>query len=124
MSTDSWRKVVVLMESLRRYEPNFGTIADVERPCIFFNGALHTVAITCCHSFILSFDISDESFCEIVLPPNHLDRLPVNLLNLQCSRDHWLFSFSFMVVVVSYATYGLWRSMVWPNLGLENIWYQ
>ncbi|KAF3947348.1 hypothetical protein CMV_026505 [Castanea mollissima] len=82
LSTDSWRKVVISMESLRGYEPNFGTIADTDRTCIFLNGALHTVAITSRHHFILSFDINDESFREIMLPPNHLDGVPVNFAEL------------------------------------------
>ena len=73
LSTDSWRKVVITMESLRGYEPNFGTIDEFDPPCIFFNGALHTVAITSRHRFILSFNVNDESFREIMLPPNHLD---------------------------------------------------
>ncbi|XP_075674267.1 F-box/kelch-repeat protein At3g06240-like [Castanea sativa] len=82
LSTDSWRKVVISMESLRGYEPNFGTIADTDRTCIFFNGALHTVAITSRHHFILPFDVNDESFREIMLPPNHLDGVRVNFAEL------------------------------------------
>ncbi|XP_030942772.1 F-box/kelch-repeat protein At3g06240-like isoform X4 [Quercus lobata] len=82
LSTDSWRKVVISMESLRGYEPKFCTIAYVEPPCIFLNGALHTVAITSRHRFILSFDVNDESFREIMLPPNHLDGVPVNFAQL------------------------------------------
>nr|XP_023911842.1 F-box/kelch-repeat protein At3g23880-like [Quercus suber] len=82
LSTDSWRKVVISMESLRGYEPNFGTIAFVRPRCIFLNGTLHTEAITSRHHFILSFDVNDESFREIMLPPNHLDRLPVNFAEL------------------------------------------
>ena len=84
LSTDSWRTVVISMESLRGYEPNFGTTMFkwMEPPCLFLNGALHTVAITSRHRFILSFDVNDESFREIMLPPNgpnHLDVVTVNL---------------------------------------------
>ena len=82
LSTDSWRKVVISMESLTGYEPKFCTIAYVEPPCIFLNGALHTVAITSRHHFILSFDVNDDSFHEIMLPPNHLDGVPVNFAQL------------------------------------------
>ncbi|KAL4616413.1 hypothetical protein ACB092_07G197100 [Castanea dentata] len=73
LGTDSWRKVVISMESLRGYEPNFGRIVKIHPPCTFFNGALHTVAITSRHRFILSFDVNDESFREIMLPCNPLD---------------------------------------------------
>ncbi|XP_065620408.1 F-box/kelch-repeat protein At3g06240 isoform X2 [Quercus suber] len=73
LSTDSWRKVVISMESLRGYEPNFGRIVKIDPPCIFLNGALQTVAITSRHRFILSFNVNDESFREIMLSPNQLD---------------------------------------------------
>ena len=73
LSTDSWRKVVISMESLRLYEPNFGRIGEIDPPCIFLNGALHTVAMTSRHRFILSFDVNDESFREIMLPFNYSD---------------------------------------------------
>ncbi|KAL4612534.1 hypothetical protein ACB092_08G207200 [Castanea dentata] len=73
LSTDSWRNVVITMESLRGYKPNFGRIAKIDPPCIFLNGALHTLAFTKCHRFILSFDVNGESFREIMLPSNPLD---------------------------------------------------
>ena len=73
LSTDSWRKVVISIESLRGYEPNFGTIGEIYPPCIFLNGALHAVAVTDHYCFILSFNVKDESFREIMLPPNSLD---------------------------------------------------
>uniref|UniRef100_A0A7N2RB33 F-box domain-containing protein n=1 Tax=Quercus lobata TaxID=97700 RepID=A0A7N2RB33_QUELO len=73
LSTDSWRKVVISMESLRGYEPNFGRIFQIDPPCIFLNGVLHTVAYTSRHPFILSFDVNDESFREMLLPFNHID---------------------------------------------------
>ncbi|XP_050260459.1 F-box/kelch-repeat protein At3g23880-like isoform X1 [Quercus robur] len=72
LSTDSWRKVVISLESLSGYEPNFGGIFDIDLPCIFLNGALHTVAWTCRRPIILSFDVNDECFREIMLTPNHL----------------------------------------------------
>ncbi|KAK9987615.1 hypothetical protein SO802_027854 [Lithocarpus litseifolius] len=73
LSTDSWRKVIISMKSLRGCEPNFGRICYMDPPCIFLNGALHTVAMTTRHRFILSFDVNDESFCEIIFPFNHRD---------------------------------------------------
>uniref|UniRef100_A0A7N2MMM5 F-box associated beta-propeller type 1 domain-containing protein n=1 Tax=Quercus lobata TaxID=97700 RepID=A0A7N2MMM5_QUELO len=122
LSTDSWRKVVISMESLRGYEPNFGTIFDIAQTCIFFNEALHTVADSNHHSFILSFNVNDQIFREIMLPPNYLDGVPV------FSTEPAVFKGS--LAILFYAsddgdasvTYGLWRSMVWPSLGLENIW--
>ncbi|XP_075674475.1 F-box/kelch-repeat protein At3g23880-like [Castanea sativa] len=69
LSTDSWRKVVITMESLRGYEPDFGIIY-IYPACIFFNGALHSVAASIYDVFILSFNVNDESFREIMLPPN------------------------------------------------------
>ena len=73
LSTDSWRRVVITMESLRGYEPNFGRIVKIDPPCIFLNGALHTVVMTIRHRFILSFDVNDESFREIMFPFNYSD---------------------------------------------------
>uniref|UniRef100_A0A7N2N0R6 F-box domain-containing protein n=1 Tax=Quercus lobata TaxID=97700 RepID=A0A7N2N0R6_QUELO len=73
LSTDSWRKVVISMESLRGYEPNLGRIVKIDPPCIFLNGALHTVVMTIRHRFILSFDVNDESFREIMFPFNYSD---------------------------------------------------
>ncbi|KAL4616411.1 hypothetical protein ACB092_07G197000 [Castanea dentata] len=73
LSTDSWRKVVISMESLRGFEPNFGRIVKIDPPCIFLNGALHTLAITSSHHFILSFNVNDESFREIMLPSSPFD---------------------------------------------------
>ena len=75
LSTDSWRKVVISMEFLGGYEPNFGTI-DIYPPCIFFNGALHSVAASSHHVFILSFNVNDESFREIMWPPTFLYCVP------------------------------------------------
>ena len=52
-----------------------GYIDDIdESPCVFFNGALHCLAKVGDYKFILSFDINDESFREIMLPGNYLNR--------------------------------------------------
>ena len=68
LSTDSWRKVIITTESLRGYEPNFGSIVSVLPHSVFCNGALHFIANTCRHRFILSFDVHDETFHEIMMP--------------------------------------------------------
>ena len=73
----SWTKVVISMESLRGYEPNIGTILDVMPPCVFCNGALHCMAFTRQGRFILSFDVSDERFREMMMPRNFRDGIIV-----------------------------------------------
>ena len=68
LSTDSWRKVVISEEF--EPEPNIGSIFKInEKPCLFFNGALHSLAYSQSHYFILSFDVNDERFRNIMLPP-------------------------------------------------------
>jgi F-box interacting protein len=79
LSTDSWRKVWI--------EPNIGSIAW---PCLFFNGALHSIAyfqdrnfiLSFVGKFILSFDVNDEIFRSIMLPQNYLDDIRVRLERL------------------------------------------
>ena len=72
LSTDSWRRVVMSVES----EHNIGSIDYIDiSPCLFFNGALHSIAGSRDHYFILSFDVNDERFREIMLPPNNLDEV-------------------------------------------------
>ena len=62
LSTDSWRKVVI------------SKIEFIAEPThLFFNGALHSIASSQDYKFILSFDLNDERFREIMLPPNYLD---------------------------------------------------
>ncbi len=69
LSTDSWRRIMISVDSLSGY------IDDIdESPCVFFNGALHCLAKVGDYKFILSFDINDESFREIMLPGNYLNR--------------------------------------------------
>uniref|UniRef100_A0A2N9FFA3 F-box associated beta-propeller type 1 domain-containing protein n=1 Tax=Fagus sylvatica TaxID=28930 RepID=A0A2N9FFA3_FAGSY len=68
LSTDSWRKVVISVDSLS------GSIDRIiESPCLLFNGALHTIAYSRDHKFILSFDVNDEIFQPIMLPQNYTD---------------------------------------------------
>jgi F-box interacting protein len=66
-STDSWREVEISVESLA------GSIDSLSgAPCLFFNGALHSIAYSGDHHFVLSFDVNDEIFREIMLPQNYL----------------------------------------------------
>ncbi|XP_050245391.1 uncharacterized protein LOC126693453 isoform X20 [Quercus robur] len=61
LSTDSWRRFVLLF--------GFGSIDYTYRnPCLFFNGALHAIAYTKEHNYILRFDVNDETFQTIILP--------------------------------------------------------
>ena len=79
LSTDSWRKVIITTESLRGYEPNFGSIVSVLPHSVFCNGALHFIAKTSRHHFILSFDVHDETFHEIKLPQHQNHSLSFQL---------------------------------------------
>uniref|UniRef100_A0A2N9IL79 F-box associated beta-propeller type 1 domain-containing protein n=1 Tax=Fagus sylvatica TaxID=28930 RepID=A0A2N9IL79_FAGSY len=45
--------------------------------CLFLNGALHSIAYSRHYHFILSFDLNDERFREIMLPPNYKGNLVV-----------------------------------------------
>ena len=73
------------MQSLRGCEvtePKLGTICWVWGPFTFYIGALHALAHTIGYPFILSFDISDESFQEIMMPRNHFDSETTNFSEL------------------------------------------
>ena len=75
LSTDSWRKAVISVESFSGSDsgPN-GSVDEVYFPTrLCFNGALHFIAFSGDHKFILSFDINDERFREILLPQNYLE---------------------------------------------------
>ena len=92
-------------------------IAYVVPPCIFLNGALHTEAITCRHRFILSFDVNDESFREIMLPPNHLDGVLVNLDQLA------MFKGSLAVIVFVHGHRGIFCHIwVMEEYGVAESW--
>ena len=72
LSNDSWRKVVISVES----KADIGAIALIYKsPCLFFNGALYSIACTMDRSFILCFDVNDERFHEIMLPRNCFDEV-------------------------------------------------
>ena len=72
LSTDSWRTVVISLESV----PNIGSIDHIDTaPCLFFKGALHSIAFSGDHRFILSFDVNDDSFRQIMVPQNYLDEI-------------------------------------------------
>uniref|UniRef100_A0A2N9IZI4 F-box associated beta-propeller type 1 domain-containing protein n=1 Tax=Fagus sylvatica TaxID=28930 RepID=A0A2N9IZI4_FAGSY len=92
LSTDSWRRVVISLES----EPNIGYIDLIDVPVVspfllFVNGALHSIAFSGDYKFILSFDVNDETFRPIMLPQNYLDgMISQSYIIWLCSRDHWL----------------------------------
>uniref|UniRef100_A0A2N9FM30 F-box domain-containing protein n=1 Tax=Fagus sylvatica TaxID=28930 RepID=A0A2N9FM30_FAGSY len=73
LSTDSWRWVEIPFDSLNECGPDrlFGYV--ISSPCLFLHGALHSIAKTPHHDFILAFDVNDEKFREIMLPRNYLD---------------------------------------------------
>uniref|UniRef100_A0A2N9H1Z7 F-box domain-containing protein n=1 Tax=Fagus sylvatica TaxID=28930 RepID=A0A2N9H1Z7_FAGSY len=75
LSTDSWREVEVSVESLRGNDIGCNFYLDHTSPCVFFNGVLHSIAknIGNDDKFILSFDLNDERFREIMLPRDYLD---------------------------------------------------
>ena len=76
VSTDSWRRCVISVESSTGSGLN-GSISGIDdSPCVFLNGALHSIACTTVrHNFILSFDLNDEKFREIMLPCNYFHGL-------------------------------------------------
>uniref|UniRef100_A0A2N9FFS0 F-box associated beta-propeller type 3 domain-containing protein n=1 Tax=Fagus sylvatica TaxID=28930 RepID=A0A2N9FFS0_FAGSY len=64
LSTDSWRRFVI----------SLGSIDYIGlQPSLFFNGALHSIAWSRSRKSILSFDVNDERFREIMLPQNYED---------------------------------------------------
>jgi F-box interacting protein len=64
LSTDSWRRFVI----------SLGSIDYIGlQPSLFFNGALHSIAWSRNRKSILSFDVNDERFREIMLPQNYED---------------------------------------------------
>ena len=63
MSTDSWRRVVVSLDS----EPNIGLIHHIDTQPLFLNGALHFMVYSNEHGFILTFDVDDKRFRKIML---------------------------------------------------------
>nr|XP_023922047.1 F-box protein At3g07870-like [Quercus suber] len=77
LSTDSWRKVVISVESSSGPKPIESVHFDSEEDScfVFFNGALHCIARSQGHKFIMYFDVNDERFREILLPQNYLDGL-------------------------------------------------
>uniref|UniRef100_A0A2N9GJL4 F-box domain-containing protein n=2 Tax=Fagus sylvatica TaxID=28930 RepID=A0A2N9GJL4_FAGSY len=73
LSTDSWRRVEIPIESLNEPRPNGCFSYMISSPCLFFHGALHAIVETSDVKFILAFDVNDEIFREIMLPQNLLD---------------------------------------------------
>ncbi|XP_065619204.1 F-box/kelch-repeat protein At3g23880-like [Quercus suber] len=81
LSTDSWRRFVISVESSTGSGLN-GSITGIDdSPCVFLNGALHSIACSALrHHFILSFDLNDEKFREVMLPWNYFHGLYRHLL--------------------------------------------
>ena len=75
LSTDSWRKVIISVDSLSGSESHGRVDYIEERRSTFFNGALHSIAYSGNHKFILSFDVNDGRFREIMLPQNYSDEV-------------------------------------------------
>ena len=61
-----------------------------ESRCLFFNGALHHIAYFNHRKFILSFDVNDEKFWEMILLLNYLDGLSLMFEQLVVFNDCWL----------------------------------
>ena len=67
LSKDSWRRVVISPMSIRGID---------DSPGIFFNGALHFITYyNQIRNFILSFDVNDEIFQEIMMPDDYIDEV-------------------------------------------------
>uniref|UniRef100_A0A2N9GCQ8 F-box domain-containing protein n=1 Tax=Fagus sylvatica TaxID=28930 RepID=A0A2N9GCQ8_FAGSY len=58
LSTDSWREVVMPVESITRFTGGY----SYKSYCISFHGALHTIVDSTEGVFIMSFDVNDETF--------------------------------------------------------------
>uniref|UniRef100_A0A2N9EPZ4 F-box associated beta-propeller type 3 domain-containing protein n=1 Tax=Fagus sylvatica TaxID=28930 RepID=A0A2N9EPZ4_FAGSY len=84
LSTDSWRKVGLSVESLNG-SGSIGCIdyIDASSPSLFFNGALHSVAYVKEHKFILAFDVDDEKFREIRLPEEYKGGFSMNIEQIE-----------------------------------------
>ncbi|XP_023893439.1 F-box protein CPR1-like [Quercus suber] len=83
LSTDSWRRAVISVGS----EPNIGSHIRLERTYLFFNGALHSLASTQGHNFILSFDVNEETFRKIMLPQDYINNGLLPILDLSADID-------------------------------------
>ncbi|XP_050245367.1 F-box/kelch-repeat protein At3g23880-like [Quercus robur] len=69
LSTDSWKQ-------LSSFNGSRGPITRIDLPpYLFFNGALHFIAYSCGHKFILCFDLHNDNFREILLPQDYSNGL-------------------------------------------------
>nr|XP_023927129.1 putative F-box protein At1g47790 [Quercus suber] len=69
LSTDSWKH-------LEPFNGSRGPVTWIEKsPCLVSNGALHFIAYSRHHKFILSFDLHEGKFREIMLPQNYSNGL-------------------------------------------------
>ena len=83
-------------------------------PCLFFNGGLHSIAYTPDHKFILSFDVNDESFCEIMLPQNYLDGISL--------RSEHLVVFKGLLALIVFEQSGICYIWLMQEYGLVESW--
>ena len=109
LSTDLWRKVVISVDSLSKSVHNIDAT-----PCLFFNGGLHSIAYTPDHKFILSFDVNDESFCEIMLPQNYLDGISLD-------SEH-LVVFKGLLALIVFEQSGICYIWLMQEYGLVESW--
>ena len=70
LSTDSWKRDVISPGSIDYISPSSS---------LFFNGALHFIAWSGRRQFILSFDVNDERFREIMMPQIYDDAILYSL---------------------------------------------
>ena len=72
------------------------------------------------HRFVLSFDLNDERFRKILLPPNYLDGVFVGTENLAVFKG----SLALIVFGAEVAENDniCRRSMVWSSLGLKEVY--
>ena len=81
---------------------------------------MHSLASSRDHRFVLSFDLNDERFRKILLPPNYLDGVFVGTENLAVFKG----SLALIVFGAEVAENDniCRRSMVWSSLGLKEVY--
>ena len=68
LSTNSWKKYEISLEFLNGLSIHY----ICSSPCLFFNGALHSMAYDNNQEFILSFDVDDGRVRGIMPPQNYV----------------------------------------------------
>ena len=104
LSTDSWREVVMPVESITRFIGGYSE----KSYCISFHGALHTIVDSTEGVFIMSFDVNDETFGKIMLPQNYDVEFLTMFQQLEVFKGFWLSLFLVSIqmdIMVLNATY-------------------